>query len=197
MTLTTENSTFNDGGATMTDETIKALLEAGDKATQGEWECCENIKGTACHIGSNGSKTGGFVHLPWLKHENQWENKFDEYFVVQSANARPALKALYAEVQELREKVKAQEWQPIETAPKDGTRILGYTEYGVEMVKYCENEIKSDNDSISECQGGWIGVEQDSTCLPHTKYSWLKEKKEQHQPTHWMPLPAAPKQEGE
>lgn len=53
------------------------------------------------------------------------------------------------------------EWQPIETAPKDGTNIIGFTDYGVEVVRWCNW-----NGGEYAPHDGWIGVEQDSTCLP-------------------------------
>lgn len=61
-------------------------------------------------------------------------------------------------------------WQPIETAPKDGTEILVYCismdgTCGCEVARFCD-----------ERNGWFIGVCRLS-------------------PTHWMPLPAAPKKE--
>lgn len=75
-------------------------------------------------------------------------------------------------------------WQPIETAPKDGTRFIGLTKFGPEMVKWC-NGSSADNYGP---HAGWIGVEQDSACLPAN----FRRQKAQQQPTHWMPLPPAP-----
>ncbi len=62
-------------------------------------------------------------------------------------------------------------WQPIETAPKDGTIILGY----------------------------WLGGKHD--CAIHATKFWVgrwwepNEDYPQSEPTHWMPLPAAPQKE--
>ena len=74
------------------------------------------------------------------------------------------------------------EWQPIDTAPKDGSRFLGFTPFGVEMVKW--------NKRAAEYgpRQGWIGCEQDSACLPE---SFLRHAAT-CQPTHWMPLPEPP-----
>lgn len=59
------------------------------------------------------------------------------------------------------------QWQPIETAPRDGTPILAYVpEYVVESVCVVEY---SDRWSTWYCVG--------DAC----------------DPTHWMPLPEAPK----
>ena len=68
---------------------------------------------------------------------------------------------------------KAGGWQPIETAPKDGTSILGY----------------------------WLGGQHD--CAIHaTKFirgRWWATNEDfpQREPTHWQPLPAPPAQRGE
>lgn len=75
-------------------------------------------------------------------------------------------------------------WRDISSAPRDGTRFLGLTRFGVEMVKWCDGA-RADNYGP---HAGWIGVEQDSSCLPAGQLR----TKSQHQPTHWMPLPAPP-----
>ena len=74
------------------------------------------------------------------------------------------------------------EWQPIETAPKDGTEILGVYLNGKYDPEY----------SIIEWDGkGWVGKcegfraierEDDFHVDYFTPYC-----------THWMPLPKAPK----
>jgi hypothetical protein len=56
------------------------------------------------------------------------------------------------------------EWQPIDTAPKDGTDVL----------IFCDDEIV-----IGSFAGGMWWFDQ-------IRY-------EKHAPTHWMPLPAPPK----
>jgi len=62
------------------------------------------------------------------------------------------------------------EWQPIETAPTDGTRILGYT-----ALRY----------------GSFMGVIWRG--LPH----WQSAERGVVDPTHWMPLPKPPYEPGE
>lgn len=73
-------------------------------------------------------------------------------------------------------------WQPIETAPKDGGRFLGLTSYGVEIVKFT----KGKRSKYYNMEKGFIGVEQDSTCIPARNT-----KQAQNQPAKWMPLPKA------
>lgn len=64
-----------------------------------------------------------------------------------------------------------QAWQPIETAPSDGTAILGY-----------DDAMHWASEAYSIC---WIG--------PSGKW-WDGEYL--NSPTHWMPLPAAPTGDG-
>lgn len=77
-------------------------------------------------------------------------------------------------------------WQPIETAPKDGTKILvyepasEYTEGGVSLVSWDSWRI-----SYPGCRTQWDwclpGSHQDEQGGCETVY-----------PTHWMPLPEPP-----
>jgi hypothetical protein len=65
------------------------------------------------------------------------------------------------------------EWQPIETAPKDGTRFWAYQESDEDKQYVCfwENDF-----------GNWEG--------------WQTNWDNEPEPTHWMPLPAAPSTKG-
>jgi hypothetical protein len=74
---------------------------------------------------------------------------------------------LKAEVERLR---KAGEWQPIETAPKDMTRVLGYVEEYIVVMWWF---------TYSNGRSCWETVDGESEV----------------DPTHWMPLPKPP-QEG-
>ncbi len=78
------------------------------------------------------------------------------------------------------------EWQPIETAPKDGTDIFGYGLWAGEITGP-EQMIKSVdiirwNNGLSDFPGDeWW------ECLTGDYYAtWLE-------PTHWMPIPDLPK----
>ena len=70
------------------------------------------------------------------------------------------------------------EWQPIETAPKDGTRVILGNKYGVWMGEFCDTY-----QAGHEPQSPWQSV-----LLNHDRIS----KQRSYFPTHWMPLPAAP-----
>ena len=58
------------------------------------------------------------------------------------------------------------EWQPIETAPKDGTRVLLVIDHGEWGDKV------------------WTGLWADGWIISYGKTS--------NKPTHWMPLPVPP-----
>lgn len=60
------------------------------------------------------------------------------------------------------------EWQPIETAPKDGSYVLVWAESGHEFARWFR---------AGEC---WIRAED-------MQNLWGEDA-----PTHWMPLPAPP-----
>lgn len=62
------------------------------------------------------------------------------------------------------------DWQPIETAPKDGTSILTFVRDGVLPVDV--GSFREDFDIPGNGAGTW--------------------RDDGREPTHWMPLPAAP-----
>ena len=68
------------------------------------------------------------------------------------------------------------EWQPIETAPKDGESILVFNSYGISEVQWCNEQdydVPHDWWYIDGMKAGYFGLRGD-------------------EPTHWMPLPAPP-----
>ena len=72
-------------------------------------------------------------------------------------------------------------WQPIDTAPKDGTPILGWDGEHIAICYWYQYKLQSLFRS-RRVSGGWYlsttgGMQEDSG-------SWL--------PTHWQPLPAPP-----
>lgn len=60
-------------------------------------------------------------------------------------------------------------WQPIETAPRDGTRILAY--YRADDGIY---------DVLFDAEAGWVSQDYEITNFLHAAI------------THWMPLPEPP-----
>lgn len=72
------------------------------------------------------------------------------------------------------------EWQPIETSPKDGELILACRAgYLPQTARY----------SSSLEYTGWITVDEDDDEL----FSAWVEYGYRYSPTHWMPLPEPPK----
>lgn len=78
------------------------------------------------------------------------------------------------------------EWQPIETAPRDGTVILAYCpEYGMrqtEMGRYREGSPGYARWEMGDGPRnyGWVWIEEKH----NSAHTW--------KPTHWMPLPPPP-----
>ena len=63
----------------------------------------------------------------------------------------------------------APQWQPIATAPKDGTRFMAYEETGEGCISECWWHLEVND---------WEGWQNDYDSEP--------------EPTHWMPLPTPP-----
>lgn len=83
------------------------------------------------------------------------------------------------EIANLRSQFANSEWKPIETAPKDGTKVLVYDEsYGLPQKAWFGK------DHFKEEYEGWLfGDGDDYSCgLYFTPI----------EPTHWMPLPKPP-----
>ena len=70
-------------------------------------------------------------------------------------------------------------WQPIETAPKDGTRVLLFGPD--QWVGWFISEEDDERDEDGEVVTGWT---DESTSYEHR---WTS-----NAPTHWMLLPAPP-----
>lgn len=66
-------------------------------------------------------------------------------------------------------------WQLIETAPKDGTRILATDGYEVEKIRWQ--------------RGVWV--------IRNCSDPFYDEEWDENTPTHWMPLPKPPEEKGE
>lgn len=85
-------------------------------------------------------------------------------------------------------------WQPIETAPKDGRRILVWVPesenvlsvYWDDRFTFRFDEEKAESaDYQGEHEGAWTD---------DAVKSFSYEEKESYQPSHWMPVPLPPKQ---
>lgn len=94
----------------------------------------------------------------------------EEWILFRRENPDVPLAALIADIQQ--QAIEAYRWQPIETAPRDGTEILGWcSRLGRHIVSWgCQPQHNP--------HSFWVS----STC----KVSHID------QPTHWMELPDAP-----
>lgn len=77
--------------------------------------------------------------------------------------------------------VAAMKWQPIETAPKDGTRILGWIP-----------DLDVDFPYIDIPGAATISWDQVYSCWEVDPAETWEYSPEKRNPTHWMPLPEAP-----
>lgn len=75
------------------------------------------------------------------------------------------------------------EWQPIETAPKDGKDVLA-------MYMYIDTQIVHNAFYASEAQG-WDAEDVGWWSYEHSEVSRIK-LDDWMAPTHWMPLPPNP-----
>lgn len=75
------------------------------------------------------------------------------------------------------------EWQPIETAPKDGTEIIVWDGGRADMVRWQDYEFQNSGAS-------WCMARGDTA---HEGYVGYYGVHMVENPTHWMPLPDAPK----
>lgn len=89
-------------------------------------------------------------------------------------------RALAAESQ--LERVRAETWQPIETAPKDGTRVLLFTD---ELTPPTIQAQWRPYEAHFDGAGEWVDVWNNDPI--ETNSGPIK-------PTHWRPLPAPPQQ---
>ena len=76
------------------------------------------------------------------------------------------------------------EWQPIETAPKDGTAFRAYADELIDL----------DFNPWGSVEAAWSGEEFIGCVWNGQQDAWYGKA---INPTHWMPLPAAPKGEVE
>jgi len=80
------------------------------------------------------------------------------------------------------------EWMPIETAPKDGTEILGFrADQGVFIFRWATDEELAERDMHGDPVGDY---DEDFACWWHERLGWMEDELT---PTHWMPLPEPPK----
>jgi hypothetical protein len=81
------------------------------------------------------------------------------------------------------------DWQPIETAPKDGTQVLVWCDEGIDIARYSERE-EDGVDSMGH-DAGWWGIHQPMDPGRHMgNPEYFREA--ENQPWAWMPVPKPP-----
>ena len=80
------------------------------------------------------------------------------------------------------------EWQPIETAPKDGTRVLLFG--GEQEVWKSQRDSKAGPMVVGWADGTEYGEQAWRFCTYDSGFYGRLDT----QPTHWMPLPEPPKE---
>lgn len=106
------------------------------------------------------------------------------------ADTQAAARAAFTAVMQSKE---VPQWQPIETAPKDGTEIIGafYRDYG-----------GGSTSSYGPWTVAWDGKKWRSSWDKAEVVEYMSDfgteyKEPDIQPTHWMPLPNPPTNEAE
>lgn len=99
-----------------------------------------------------------------------------------------------AEIQRLRKELAKHEWQPIETAPMGSgsigifDRSLPDYEGAPDLLLVCDGEVKIG--CYEWCHDPVVGMAAEKAASP-----WISEEGYAVHPTHWMQLPAPPKED--
>jgi hypothetical protein len=85
-------------------------------------------------------------------------------------------------------------WQPIETAPRDGTEVLVLLDCAsVAVVHIAWYRSREEWEESGQFCGGWDSLEEWEGWWSYTRNSVSQEKLEGFgAPTHWLPMPIAP-----
>jgi hypothetical protein len=108
--------------------------------------------------------------------KDYWETRRVEYHAAFQLQAEAVLRAAFPILAA---------WQPIETAPRDGTAVVGWTGYGCSILAWVDDQPCSSDDP--GMAAGWLA--RDGEACPACPALGVEA---QGQPTHWMPLPAPP-----
>lgn len=81
------------------------------------------------------------------------------------------------------------EWQPIETAPRDGTEIIGAfcNDYG-----YMDKPTVYGPWTCAFRKGRWMASWDDTHVIESESYAGTEYKGTDIDPTHWQPIPEPP-----
>ena len=81
------------------------------------------------------------------------------------------------------------DWQPIETAPKDGTEIIAVfsNDYGFQEAPTVYGPW-----TVAFKRGRWMASWGGCSVIESESYAGTTYMEAEMEPTHWMPLPPAP-----
>lgn len=163
----------------ITEERVRELKEA---ATDGPWED-DNHGMYIFERSDEGDKMvaeiRGWGHLQYLGQDLAMKRQdANAKFIAALPDIAEAYLAKCSEVRELRDRVR--EWQPIETAPNDGTFFLAVSVDDPVDVR-----------AVNQPDGCALGVWRKSAHF-NGEYCGVAVM---FTPTHWMPLPEAPTHE--
>ena len=82
-------------------------------------------------------------------------------------------------------------WQPIETAPRDGTTVLLAAPGRVTAGEWHAEQWPTASEHHSTT-GEYLGQYETGECIPAAWYSWDGGFTDEDPPTHWQPMPAPP-----
>ena len=121
---------------------------------------------------------------------NKAQHRIEQLEAKLARSDRKEIEAVYRKLGELEAK---HQWQPIETAPKDGTEIfifrVGWPWAPVaKWTDYPGNPVLDENEQDT-WMCGWLF---DEWFTPGNEDGWLGWSDDE-MPTHWMPLPEPPK----
>jgi len=188
------------------------LRELAEKATPGPWksvdrEVLEDNSVYPAHIvGGSADYQVALMESPTLAKlatesaPGSWpynRRAIDANSAYIAAVNPSTVSALLDEIDALRAELQARQWQPIESAPRDGTLIL----LGRGPIEDCDAISvpgywqEGWDDSIDDmgCDSGFVDVHFQEFSGGRS-FGAEKYRCASNQPTHWMPLPPAPPQ---
>ena len=148
-----------DDGVFAPHEFIRSLSEEGFTIAPTAPVTDEKLREAVAHV------KDAYGDNCWLPYED--EDGAKAFSVIESA------------LSELAHRRAEQTWQPIETAPKDGTKVL--------LGRFVLN--------CPEGKNGRMAVDFWHTVNPHGYEGWGKFNTRYWPATHWMPLPTPPKED--
>src|SRR5690606_12603400 len=170
--------------------------EAGAKhcrSCDAEWHPAPQPSGTVATLERGDGKGGWIIPVDVLseiqKDAGEWAD--ETYLETVEAIALAVERRLSALTAG---KPEQSAWQPIETAPKDGTHILAWCPSGHDIVWW--TDLDPDGPDFPGANPGWWGYSGETIPGRTPEHGFGGDPAHhwpaQNQPTHWLPLPQPP-----